>query len=204
MIVPLPRRRTLRLGPEANGILLSPREFDAADFDPGHRYELVHGVLVVSPAPLEEERDPNQELGYQLLLYQRHHPEGSNLDHTLPEHTVLTGSHRRRADRVIWAGLGRKPRRRETPTIVVEFVSRGRTNLQRDYETKRDEYLAVGVREYWIFDRFDRTLTVWSPGKTRPRRRIVKEGQVHRTPLLPGFEVPLDRLLELADAWQDE
>ena len=97
-----------------------------------------------------------------------------------------------------------KPRRRETPSIVVEFVSRGRTNLQRDYETKRDEYLAVGVQDYWIFDRFDRTLTVWMPGKSRPRRRTIKEGQVHRTPLLPGFEVPLDRLLELADAWQDE
>ena len=52
------------LGPHSNGTLLSPWEFDTAEFEPGWRYELVHGVLIVNPAPLLEERDPNEELGH--------------------------------------------------------------------------------------------------------------------------------------------
>src|SRR5205085_1598421 len=79
---------------------------------------------------------------------------GRSLDATLPEQTVATGANRRRADRVIWAGLGRLPRRGETPTMIVEFVSRGRRDRVRDYEEKRDEYIAIGVREYWVIDRF--------------------------------------------------
>ncbi len=38
------------LGLESAGILMSPDEFDAAaDYDESFRYELIHGVLVVTP-----------------------------------------------------------------------------------------------------------------------------------------------------------
>jgi hypothetical protein len=47
----------LRLDPRSNGMLLSPREFDDADFEPGWRYELVNGVLVVNPPPPLRERE---------------------------------------------------------------------------------------------------------------------------------------------------
>ena len=112
----------LQLGPTSAGTLLTLEEFDRAEFEEGWRYELIHGVLVVSPTPLEEERDPNGELEYMLRTYRQTHPQGAALNKTLFEQTVRTKRHRRRADRVIWAGLGRKPRRGETPTIVVEFV----------------------------------------------------------------------------------
>jgi Uma2 family endonuclease len=36
------------------------------------------------------------------------------------------------------------------PEIVIEVVSPGQE--KRDYEEKREEYLAAGVREYWIID----------------------------------------------------
>lgn len=58
----------LQLGPDANGMLLSPEEFDAAECERGWRYELIRGVLIVTPSPLEEERDPNEEL--QRRIYQ--------------------------------------------------------------------------------------------------------------------------------------
>src|SRR5207244_9034393 len=109
----------------------------------------------------EEERDPNEELGHLLRTYQESHPKGAALNKTLSEQTVATGENRRRADRVIWAGLGRLPRRGEKPTIVVEFVSEGRANRDRDYEEKRDEYLAIGVRAYWSVDRFHPPMAVF-------------------------------------------
>ena len=85
-----------RLGPEANGLRVSPRQYDRAEFDPDWRYELVNGVLIVCPPPLENERDPNDELGRFLRNYQEFHDEGSSLDMTLPEHEVIVGSDRRR------------------------------------------------------------------------------------------------------------
>lgn len=189
----------LRLSLAAAGSTLSPDEFDAAEFEEGFRYELINGVLVVSPAPLINERDPNEELGHWLRDYRDRHPHGDALDLTLPEHDIFVGSDRRRADRVIWAGLGRLPQADETPTIAVEFVSAGKRNLLRDDDQKRTEYERVGVQEYWVLNRFDRTLTVFQPGEGK---QVVHEKQTYTTPLLPGFQLPLARLFEIANRWE--
>jgi Uma2 family endonuclease len=191
----------LRLGPDCCGVLLTPEEFDAAEYEPGWRYELIHGVLVVSPAPLRKERDPNEELGRWLRNYQESHPRGGSLDATLYEDTVVTPTERRRADRVIFTGLGRQPQEGDVPAIVVEFVSAGKRNLTRDYEEKRDEYLVIGVREYWIIDRFARRLTVHRLHGDATEMEIVNESGTYTTPLLPGFELSLDRILARADLW---
>src|SRR5438270_10340593 len=98
------RKRVRQFGPASAGTLMTPREFDRAEFVEGWRYELINGVLVVSPIPLESESDPNEELGRLLRNYQESHPQGGALDKTLPERTVKTKRNRRRADRVIWAG----------------------------------------------------------------------------------------------------
>ena len=41
--------RRFRLGPRSAGMLLTAAEFDRARFREGWRYELINGVLVVSP-----------------------------------------------------------------------------------------------------------------------------------------------------------
>jgi Uma2 family endonuclease len=196
-------KEKLVLRPGMAGALLTPRQFDAADWDgEGEIYELINGVLVVSPPPLEEERDPNGELEYLLRDYRRQHPKGEALDRTLPEQRIRTRRNRRRADRVIWAGLGRKPRRDEVPTIAVEFVSKDRRDWLRDYKVKKREYKAVGVKEYWIINRFRRIMTVFVNEPGGSREIIVGEHEIYRTPLLPGFELPLAQLLAAADYWE--
>lgn len=197
---PLPR-----VGPSSAGVLMSPEEFDALDdFDDRYRYELVRGVLVVSPFASKAERDPNEELGYQLRLYRDQHPQGAALDVTVTEECVqTTPTSRRRADRVIWAGLGRTPDDSvDVPTIVAEFVSRGRRDWLRDYEEKRREYLSIGVSEYWVIDRFRRTLTVFRDRPGAEGEIVVKEDGTYQTAHLPGFELPLGRLLATADRWK--
>ena len=76
-----------RIGPECNGMIMSPHDFDNADFDDFWRFELVNGVLVVSPIPSPSEAGRNEGLGHLLLSYQEHHPQGSCLDASLPEST---------------------------------------------------------------------------------------------------------------------
>ncbi len=192
---------TLQLTPDSNGMLLMPDEFDSAEGERGWRYELIRGVVIVSPAPSPQERDPNAELEFLLRYYQRSHPNGSSLDKTLPEHDIHVGNDRRRADRAIWAGLGRRPRIEETPTIAVEFVSEGKRNRQRDYVEKRDEYLGIGVKEYWIIDRFTRTMTVHSAKDGGKDTTVIEDNNVYTTAFLPGFELPLGALFDLADEW---
>ena len=197
-------REDLTLHPDMAGALLTPEEFDAAEINPDDdcRYELVHGVLVVTPIPSEAEAGPNELLGYLLLAYQEHHPRGRCLNATLPERYVRVPDGRRKPDRVIWAGLGRIPDpRTDVPAIVVEFVSSGRRNRQRDYVEKRREYEAVGVREYWVIDRFHRILTVFGREVSPSGERVVAETGSYSTAFLPGFELPLARLLAAADAW---
>lgn len=183
---------------------MTPAEFDAIPphrWDDRYRYELIRGVLVVSPFAGPAERDPNDDLGHLLRSHGETHPLGSALDLTLPEQTIPT-TNRRRCDRAIWCGLGRVPdEERDLPTIVVEFVSASRRDIIRDYEEKRDEYLTAGIREYWVIDRFRRLMTAFKPGPDGFIARVVRENETYQTDLLPGFSLPLARLLAKADRW---
>ena len=52
------------LGSESAGLLMTAEEFDGIrEYDENFRYELIHGVVVVSPIPLPEETNPNERLG---------------------------------------------------------------------------------------------------------------------------------------------
>jgi Uma2 family endonuclease len=190
------------IGPEHDGRRMTPEEFDAiTDWDPAYRYELIHGVVVVNPIPLESEADPNEELGHLLRTYAEQHPEGRVIDVTMAErYLYLPDGSRRRPDRVIWTGLGRLPQPKvDVPAIVIELASRRLRDRRRDLVEKRSEYAAVGVREYWVIDRYRRIMTVY----TSEGEQVVSEKQCYSTPLLPGFELPLARLFAVADRWRD-
>ncbi len=203
-LTPLPTMKPPRVGPSSAGMQLDPDEFDAiTDYVRGYRYELIKGVLIVNAIPGPAQASPNETLGYMLRDYQKNNPQGAALDMTLPERYVRVGKDRRQADRVIWAGLGQRPRETtDVPTIAVEFVSAGKRNAIRDYETKRVEYLGAGVGEYWIIDRFRRTLTVHR--KTAKKPIVVGELETYETKLLPGFVLHMDEILVAADGWELE
>ena len=191
-----------RLDGNSNGMLLTPDQFDAVeDYDPDYSYELLLGVVVVSPVPTGAHEAGIDELGAELRLYQRT-PAGVAINDTLPGRHVRTSAGRRRADRVIWCGLGRQPDpTRDVPQIVCEFVSPRRRDRTRDYITKRAEYREAGVLEYWVFDRFRRTMTVcFADG----RSVVVAEAGTYTTGLLPDFELPLAPILAAADRWAEE
>jgi Uma2 family endonuclease len=202
--IPARKIRRPRIGKRSNGMLMTPQEFDAVDdYDELYRYELIHGILIVSPFASRAERDPNEELGHWLRSYKEDHPQGSALDRTLFEEYVQLPDSRRRADRLIWTGLGRVPDpEKALPTIAVEFVSKSTRDRVRDDVEKRREYFELGVLEYWVIDRYQRKLTVFRRPPAEPAEQVYDEKVVYTTPLLPGFELPLARLLNLADDWK--
>lgn len=193
----------LRLDADSNGMSMTVEEFDAVDdYDPEYRYELIRGVVIVTPIPNEPHEASGDELGYLLGRFRREHPRGVVVDETLPNRYLCTSAGRRLTDRVIWADLGRRPDpKKDVPTIAVEFVSKSRRDRQRDYVEKRQEYREAGVKEYWIIDWFRRQMTVAFVDGTE---RVIREGDFYSTPLLPGLELPLAALFARADGWAEE
>ena len=191
----------LALTPELAGTLMTPEEFDSAiDWEEGFVFELIHGVLVVSPPPGIGERAPTDLLAQLLRNYADQHPQGDSFLYTVSEHTIRSAMSRRRADRVIWIGLGRLPSERDDfPMIIAEFVSKSRRDRKHDYEEKRDEYLETGVKEYWVIDRFLKRMSVFRLESGRIIEQVVPPDQSYSTPLLPGFELPLARILTHAE-----
>jgi Uma2 family endonuclease len=81
-------------------------------------------------------------------------------------------------------------------------VSKARRDRIWDHEEKREEYMALKLDEYWIIDRFQRIMTVYRSGGKGKKVIVVKENETYTTPLLPGFELNLKRILEIADRMQ--
>lgn len=179
-------------------MMMTPEEFDTIqEWDELYRYELVRGVLIVSPLPGPAVSFPNDELSYRLQTYRNKDSQGSALNDTCYNVYLKTPDSRRRLDRAVWCGLNRAADLRyDVPTIAIEFVADSARDRRRDYIEKRAEYAEIGVKEYWVIDRFRRTLTVFTgtDGET-----VHEETAVVTTPLLPGFELDLKRLLAIAD-----
>lgn len=196
------RRRKQVVGLESNGMRMTPEEFDAiTECDENYQYELIHGVLVVTEVTAPEERGPNDVLAQYLLNYQDNHPQVNCLKLTLPQDYVRVTEGRRIANRLIWTGADRPDvdPRNDEPNIAVEFVSASRRDRIRDYEEKRDDYGDAGLDEYWIIDRFECALTVVQYRGKKPTVRTYREDDKYESPLLPGFVVPLQKLLQMAD-----
>ena len=75
------------------------------------------------------------------------------------------------------------------PDIVVEILS---TDRGRDLVRKRELYAESGVREYWIVDPRDDTVTPLElrAGRYVPRG-VLGADDTLTTPLLPGLSIPL-------------
>jgi Uma2 family endonuclease len=87
---------------------------------------------------------------------------------------------------VVWAGLGHLPAPNETPTIIIELVSKGKSNQERDYVAKRAEYREISVKDYWFIDRFAKQVTVSLFAEDRDREFVFSADQTYASTLLAG------------------
>ncbi|MBD2518304.1 Uma2 family endonuclease [Nostoc sp. FACHB-973] len=153
---------------------LTFEEFLAYDDRTDTRYELVDGELVEMPTESEENCDIAKFLLFELakhfpitlLTYKDIEIEVSGRRATcrLPDLVVHTEESK--------AALIGSPRNVITrdmplPALVVEVVSPGTENRNRDYRYKYTEYAARGITEYWIVDPEFKQITVckWVEGQ---------------------------------------
>lgn len=81
----------------------------------------------------------------------------------------------------------------EGADLVVEVVSEGEENRKRDLVTKRQEYAAAGISEYWIVDPQERQITVLVlEGQAYREHGVFGPGTVSTSVFLPGFTASVD------------
>jgi Uma2 family endonuclease len=134
--------------------------------DDGNRYELLDGVLIVTPAPGERHEVAVARVtrAVQDALFE----DGFGIVAThgaiqIPDHTNLE------PDLIAYADdggeLGRpwtEPRRW---WLAVEVLSRGSRIYDREW--KRRAYLDIGVETVWIVDPQQKVVEVWGPDGER-------------------------------------
>ena len=148
--------------------LLTLEEYLTYDDGTDNRYELVDGKLVIMPP----ESDRNNLIALYLLselmklvpLQLIRHKDteivvtGNRTRVRIPDLMILTQE--------LLTAIGGKRATitadMPSPLLVVEVVSPGKANEDRDYRYKRSEYAARGILEYWIVDPQIKRVTILS------------------------------------------
>ncbi|UBF24673.1 Uma2 family endonuclease [Kovacikia minuta CCNUW1] len=152
---------------------LTFEEYLAYDDGTDTRHELVDGELVEMPP----ESDQNNDIARILLFELAKHFPASLLAYKDTEIEV-TGRRARcrlpdllvhtKDSKAALAGTRRATITRDMPppALVIEVVSPGQTNRDRDYRYKHTEYAAREILEYWIVDPETKQVTVcqWNNG----------------------------------------
>ena len=126
--------------------------------DDGNTYELLDGELFVTPVPSPAHEQLASVLQAILGPYVRTHRLGHV--HT-PRAVVRNEGSEVEPDLMVRPATPTLPETWEqmpTPSLVVEILSR--TTRRRDQEQKRGFYLRIGVAEYWMVDRWSRSIRV--------------------------------------------
>ena len=188
-----------RIGPADHGRAMTLEEFQDAEEEHGYRYELARGVLEVTHVP----GDPHGQVVCNLYRAFAHH----DLAHPGVIHRFggaaefrlwLPGmvSGRNPDVAVVLRNTPRDHRGHRPPVLAFEVVSKG--GEARDYQVKREEYLAFGLREYWIVDPLARRVTVLIRDGDAWIERVFQGEQAAEGLVLPGFALPL------AELWPEE
>lgn len=185
--------------------LLTFEEFMAYDDRTDTRYELVDGELVEMPTESQENCDIAKFLLFELakrfpitlLAYKDIEVEVSGRRATcrLPDLVLHTES------KVALIGSPRNLITRDMPppALVVEVVSPGTENRNRDYRYKRTEYAARGITEYWIVDPELKQITVckWVEGQYEDT--VLKGTATIASDIVPDWELIVEQVFAVAN-----
>lgn len=105
----------------------------------------------------------------------------------LPDVVFMSAKNRAKRDNRYWSGAD----------LAMEVVSED--DPQRDLLDKRADYAAAGIKEYWIVDPRDRTVTdLVLKGRKYQERGAFEDGQAATSAILPGFTVDVSVLFDAA------
>lgn len=161
--------------------------------DDGRRYELIDGVIVVSPAPSLAHQTVSKRLLQLVLPFETVHNLGWVF--YAPVEVRLSPSAVVQPD-LLFVSRARASVLRSThvdgpPDLVVEILST--STRHRDLGEKLAVYEAAGVLEYWLADPQNHRFFAYAlkNGRFEP---IPQTGAIVRSVVLPGLEIDVTAL----------
>jgi len=163
--------------------------------DDGNRYEIIDGELHVSTQLHVLHQDTSIRFGSALFSWNSR----GNAGRVLGAPGIIFAPDEAVAPDIVWISHERYARAFEpdgklhaTPELVVEMLSPGRENEERDRDLKLRLYSHHGVREYWIADWRTRPVQVFRrQDASLAIVATLTAGDTLTSPLLPGFAVPV-------------
>ena len=174
------------------------RDLDSLPDIEGIRYEIIDGELHVSKQPTWRHQRACNRICTALTNWSDETGRGE----AIPAPGVIFAEDDDVAPDAVWISkerfedaLDEAEHLRKTPELVVEVLSPGRRNEQRDRESKLALYSRQGVSEYWIVDCWLRAVQVYRrDGDKLTLIATLVDDDALTSPLLPGFSLPLRRL----------
>ncbi|MEW6210424.1 MAG: Uma2 family endonuclease [Acidobacteriota bacterium] len=167
--------------------------------DDGNRYELIEGELLMSRAPGLSHQIVTANLVYIFMEYLRENPIGL----TVPTPGVILSKFSAVIPDVVFVSNERRSmiasgeKITGAPELVIEILSPGAENEERDRVAKRQLYGRHGVREYWVVDPEKHTIEIYRLTKRGLRLTATVAGRDEITsPLLPGFKRRAESIFE--------
>jgi Uma2 family endonuclease len=186
----------IRIGPDDNRRRMTLDDFDEVELIAGFCAELGRGEVVVTEVPLPGHLAIVDRLRRQLIIYDARFPGkiitlAGGGECKLP---VAQFESERHPDLAIY--LTHPPYKDSNsvwsewiPELVIEVVSPG--SESRDYQEKRDEYLAFGVKEYWIVNSDRAEVLVLRRIRGQWEETVFTPADKYSPRLLPGFELDI-------------
>jgi Uma2 family endonuclease len=163
--------------------------------DDGLRHEIIDGKHYVTPSHVTRHQRISLRLGHLIQTYLDGHPVGelfiAPFDVLLSEHDILV------PDLVFLSTASAQfltsKNLQGPPDLIVEILSPG--TRRRDQGLKRNRCERLGVQEYWLIDPDQDAVVVHRRGASGFDQVVRLSGSdLLTTPLLPGLELPLDRV----------
>jgi len=176
--------------------LLTVADLDACP-DDGNRYELIEGELFVSRAPRLPHQLVLHNLQVALASYLKQNPIGkvvpgpgavfSDYDAVIPDLVFVRNES--------WDRIVADERFVKAPDLVIEILSPGKVNSERDLLVKRQLYSRYGVEEYWVVEPESREVEVYRQSEQSLQKiSTMRECETLTSSILPGLDLDLGTL----------
>ncbi len=169
---------------------LTIADWDAMPYKEGYRYEIIEGELFVSRSPGLTHQ---VVLGNLIFLFQKF-LEGSRIVVVVLNPGLILSDYSGVIPDLVFFQNDRRDtivendRLHGPPTLVVEILSPGSSNIRRDRVAKLQLYGKHGVPEYWIIDLKNSSIERYTnQGTSLVLQETLSEEEELTTPALPGF-----------------
>ena len=160
-------------------------EFEAMPKEEGWNYELIDGMVMMSPRPAMK----HQRVSSRLLVHLWDSLKEKDCE-PVQEVELVLEKDRFIPDLMVICNDNLDDTRYEKPPLIaIEIVSP--TSGSRDYITKRRKYEQLGIQEYWIVSPEEKCITVFD--FVNQNEEMYCEGTV-KSFVLPEIEINLENI----------